>query len=142
MITQFFGYTILITIFWFILYWIFGGVFFYAITLLRVEKLRKAQFSCLFTFASLLAGFGAARMGLILGQSSIRACIEPGQDVFGRLASIIVCGILELVATGLLWFIILIIIGFIILLLSRSENQSWIDSNKPLEDEMDELLEL
>src|SRR5688572_25702387 len=130
-----------IAFFWFVIYWVMGGVFFGAIAIVRVIKLRRARFSCLFTLASALCAFGAAYTGTFYAHENIRACIKEANDVFGKLASVIACGILEQVSAGFIWFLILIGVGLLFFVLCRASNQSWMDSEDDGRDELD-ILEL
>lgn len=127
---ELFGYISIIALFWFILYWVFGGVVFASIAILRVIKLRRARFSCFFTLASLVCAFGAAYSGTLYAERAIYTCLEEAEDVFDRLASVVACGILEQVAAGTAWFGILIAAGLFLFFISRASNQSWIDSDE------------
>lgn len=112
---------------WFVLYWILGGIIFSIAALFRVAKLRKAQFSCLFTLASMGCAYGATHTAYLLGQREITTCLVQAQDLFEELASVIACGIFSIVLMGALWFIGLLAIGSVLLFLSRAKNQSWVD---------------
>ncbi len=112
---------------WFILYWIIGGIIFSIAALFRVAKLRKAQFSCLFTFASIGCAYGATYTGQLFGQNQIAVCLSEARDVFEQLASVVACGMFSVVSMGAIWFIGLLIISSILLYLSRAKNQSWVD---------------
>ncbi|MDP2631151.1 MAG: hypothetical protein Q8P30_00075 [Candidatus Uhrbacteria bacterium] len=129
------GQTLLISLFWFPIYWLFGGVFFSTIAILKVIKLRKARFSCLFTILAAGAAYGASYSGTWFGEYNIEQCVEESAGFFRALASLIACGILELSVAGLVWFIILILIGFGALFVSRSGNASWIDTDLDLKKE-------
>lgn len=112
---------------WFIIYWIVGGVIFSIAALFRIAKIRKAQFSCLFTLASIGCAFGATYTALIIGEKEIHVCLGEAQDIFGQFASVIACGVFPLMIMGAIWFAGLLFIGSILLYLSRAQNQSWVD---------------
>lgn len=132
------GYIAIIALFWFVLYWVVGGVIFGVIAILQVSKLRRARFSSLFTIASAACAFAAAYYGTKTAHGAIRACLEQANEPFSRLASVIACGILEQVASGIGFFIVLMAIGAVIFVISRATNQSWIDSHEGIEaDELD-----
>jgi len=135
--TALLGHIFVIAIFWFILYWVLGGVVFAVISIFRVSKLRRAQFSCLFTLLSAGCAFGAAYFGALKAEDQIYVCLEQETDVFGRLASVIGCGILEQVVSGAIWFGILLVLGYVAYLFSRATNQSWVDSHEGVGDEFD-----
>ncbi len=123
------GYTIMIAVLWFLIFWILGGVFFAIVTLARVTKLRKARFSCLFTLLSMSFAYGAAYSGMYFGAKRIRFCLHEASAFVDVLAAIFGCGILEMIASGGLWFIGLLACGFVVLIVSRAENQSWVDND-------------
>lgn len=112
---------------WFILYWIVGGIIFSIAALFKVAKLRKAQFSCLFTLASIGCAYGATHTAYIFGRREIESCLLQANDIFEQLASVMACGMLSIVAMGAVWFVGLLALGSILLFLSRARNQSWVD---------------
>jgi hypothetical protein len=129
------GYKFIIALFWFILFWIFGGVFFAAVGIMRVIKLRKARFSCLFTILSAVCAYAAAHTGVWWARKEIKECIAQTHDVFGKMASVVACGIFEEALAAVIWFTVLILGGFILLYLTRAENQSWLDSDEGIEED-------
>lgn len=135
------GHIFIISLFWFVLYWVIGGVLFGAIAIIHVIKLRRARFSCLFTMTSALCAFAAAYTGTFYAQDAVYTCLEESEDFFGDLASVIACGVLQQMAAGIIWFLILFGIGLLLFILSRAHNQSWIDSEDDGEDQFD-ILEL
>ena len=133
----------LIAAFWAVLYWIVGGVIFAIVAIFQLEKIRRARFSCLFSLASAFCGFGAAYSGAYFAQSSIQLCLEQDAgEMFGRLSSVIACGILEQAAAGFIWFLILFGLGLLALVASRAQNQSWMDSNEHLDESRLNILEM
>lgn len=119
---------IVLTIFWFIIFWLIGGVIFAIIALMRTSKLRKARFSCLFTLACAGAAYGAAWSGLTLGEGAIAECLQKNDSFFEELAAVYGCGVLEISFSALLWFVGLFLVGFLLLLVSHTANQSWTDA--------------
>lgn len=110
----------LLSFLWFIFYWIFGGVFFAVVALLRLMRLRKVRFSCLFTLASLICAVGAAITGLRLVEQSEPTCADGG------FLSIVSCGFVGILTAMLLWAAALVILGFIFLALSKHQEPSWL----------------
>lgn len=115
----------------FFVYWIVGGVFFAIITLFRTSKIRKAQFSCLFTLTSLACAIAASLAGTQIGGRAIRRCLIQTDGYFDSLAAVISCGVLPLTFSALIGLLALIIVGIFFLLISRSRNQSWVDERHP-----------
>ena len=71
---SFVSFTLFLGFLWFLFYWILGGVLFALVAILRLGRVRKVRFSCLFSFWSLLCGAGAAWGGVKLAQDSITSC--------------------------------------------------------------------
>ncbi|MBT4857211.1 hypothetical protein HON52_03420 [Candidatus Uhrbacteria bacterium] len=115
----------------FFLYWLAGGVFFAIITLFRSSKVRKAQFSCLFTLASVAVAVTAVIFGTNLGGRAIGQCLRESDGYFSSLAAVISCGVLPITFSALIGFAVLIILGAFLLFISRSRNQSWVDERAP-----------
>lgn len=136
------GYIAIIALFWFVLYWVIGGVLFGVVAILQVSKLRRARFSSLFTLASAACAFAAAYYGTKSAHGAIRACLEQANEPFSRLASVIACGILEQVASGVGFFVVLMALGVVIFILSRATNQSWIDSHEVVDAEDLDIIEI
>lgn len=137
-----FEYTFLISLFWFPLYWIFGGVFFATIAIIKVIKLRKVRFSCLFTLTSLAAAYGASYLGMVLGENEIQACLAQTSGFINSFSAIVGCGILSFFLAGAIGFITLILVGLLILFISRAANQSWVDSDEGVREDTQLLFDM
>ncbi len=129
MIAEWIPYLLILGIIWFIVYWIVGGVLFALVAFSRVTKLRRALFSTLFTIESFLLGLLVAFAGTYSAEEQIATCVAESQDIFGDLASVIACGVLEHMVAGFIGFIVLIIAGLLTYFASRATNQSWLDSD-------------
>ncbi|MFA6131008.1 MAG: hypothetical protein WC730_01990 [Patescibacteria group bacterium] len=120
-----FWYQILIALFQFPFFWIAAGTIFAVLCLAQGRKIKKALFSFLFTFATIVTCCGSAWTGGMLGKEKIFSCLAEAQGVAESLAAVIGCGILEYVIACAIWFVALLVMGFFLLLLSRADNQSW-----------------
>lgn len=116
--------------FWFIVYWVLGGVFFALVAATRFIHTRKAVFSCLFTGGSVIAAYGAAVLGLMLVRPRGLRCPAHvvTQGVFRdpammRLQDVLLCDAKSVMIAGCLFFALLLAIGMIALLVSRVEKQ-------------------
>lgn len=136
--TETMWFAAIIGAFWFPVYWVFGGVLFAIISLFRMTKMRKAQFSCLFSLSSIFIAFGAGYGGVKLGEGQVQACIEPNITFFDTLSAVIGCGVLEIFAAGAIGFGALILVGLFLMIITKARNQSWMDSDMGLNDN-DEL---
>ena len=116
--------------FWFVAYWVFGGVFFAIVAATRFIHTRKAVFSCLFTGGSVIAAYGAAVLGLMLVRPRGLRCPEGlvAQGMFRdpamvRLQDVLLCDAKSLMIAGGLFFALLLTVGMVALLVSRVEKQ-------------------
>ncbi len=119
-------FLITLTILWFLVYWIFGGVVFSIISLLRPGKMKRVRFSCLYTILSLAVAYGAARVGIYwasraTGRVPEASSVSEAIAVLGGLGFV---GVLLGLIAGL---IVLFIGGWVVMLISRSRDRSWYD---------------
>jgi hypothetical protein len=119
------GVLILLTLLWFVAFWIIGGVIFATIGLVRFLRVNKNRFSCLFTFFSLAAAVGAAWTGIAAAQMpGPRACMvknavenAPLTEILPKLFN---CSYNEVLSAAGLWFLFLLAVGIILLFISRT----------------------
>lgn len=118
----------ILTFLWFLFYWVFGGVFFALLTLLRLMPIRKVRFSCLFTLAAAGCAFGAAVTGARWAEASLAPCLSEARlaATDGFLASF-GCGFFSILAGAAVWLLVLIVVGFLFLAVSRLKKRSWLD---------------
>ena len=121
---------LLLSLSWFILYWILGGVVFSLIAAAQSMHLKKARFSCLFTVGAVAAAFGAAYSGIILARPHGLRCPDElvsrgtlqGAEHFS-IQSIFMCDFRAVLMGGAMFFMLLLAIGTVSLILSRTEKQ-------------------
>lgn len=109
---------------WFIIFWVLGGAMFAVVALTRFLKIKKAMFSCLFTFASVVAAYGAAATGLLMGETKILVCLDGVDNFFGAVQAIFRCGAREIVLSGGAWFALLVLLSILLMLFSQREGKS------------------
>lgn len=112
--------TWVLVVVWFLLYWILGGMLFAVVSLSRLLKLKKAQFSCLFTLSSAAAAYGAAATGLMMTSPSASRCVDRALQS-SQWSDIFSCGIKELFMAGGAWFALLLLLSILLMLLSQRE---------------------
>ncbi len=122
-LTSFF---ILLSILWFLVYWILGGVFFAIMTVVRLGRLRKVRFSCLFSILALVLGIGAAYVGLQGSKEAVRDCLINAQGNAEKLVAVLGCGFASIFGTFLLGALLLTIGGFLVMAISKSKTKPWI----------------
>ena|SRR3990167_6155504 len=115
-----------LSILWFLVYWILGGVFFAIVTVVRLGRIRKVRFSCLFSALSLVLGIGTAYLGIEHSKEAINACLAEATTKAETVVAIFGCGFAGIFGTFLLGALLLTMGGFIILALSRSKTKPWI----------------
>ncbi|MBU0646284.1 hypothetical protein KJ611_02280 [Patescibacteria group bacterium] len=120
---------ITLSIIWFVAYWVLGGVFFAVIALLRLGRVRKVRFSCLFTFLAMACAVGAAYGGLRYSSESVNECLLQSDSKAESLAAIFGCGLASIMAGFLIGALGLIVGGFIIMAISKSKTKPWINLN-------------
>ncbi len=131
---SFVSFTLFLGFLWFLFYWILGGVLFALVAILRLGRVRKVRFSCLFSFWSLLCGAGAAWGGVKLAQDSITSCYLLAQTKAEVLTAFFGCGFAGVFGAFLLGAAVLTLGGFLIMEISKNKNAPWIT----LEDHSDE----
>lgn len=120
--------TIALAAFLFLLFWLVAGVLFAVIAFAHSMRVEKARFGCFFTLATAGAAYGAAWSGLYLGRDTVAECVDRTSSIWERFFSIYGCAILEISFSALVWFLMLLVTGILLLILSRSASPSW--SNK------------
>ena len=116
--------------FWFVVYWILGGVVFAIIAATRFIHTRKAVFSCVFTGGSVFAAYGAAVLGLMLARPNGARCSAPmaTDGAFHDVATVglqevLVCDAQSIMMAGGLFFAMLLALGMVALLVARVEKR-------------------
>lgn len=111
----------------FLIYWIFGGIFFACLALLRLRRLRKARFSCLFSLSSFVIAFGSSWFGFT---SLIdKKCFSEVDKINTILKdSLFFCDFWTIFWLMLGGFFVQIIVGFFLLKISSWQDRSWLTS--------------
>jgi hypothetical protein len=110
----------------FLFYWIFGGVFFAILAFLRLRRIYKVRFSCLFTLTSIGCAIGATLTGQFWITHPGSICTNQSSYLFDPIISFLSCRFFSLFASVLLWAGVLIFLGCIFLLLSRTDEETWL----------------
>ncbi len=121
------GFLLVLTLLWFVLFWIVGGVLFAIVGLVRFLRLNKNRFSCLFTIMSLVTAFGASWMGLLAAQAGdTTGCLSHTNDLSGLAAfipSLYTCSLQAVLSAAILWFLFLLAAGIVLLFISRAPDR-------------------
>lgn len=113
--------TLLLTIVWFVVFWLVAGVMFAVIALVRFVKLNKARFSCLFTILSLVTAYGAAWMGVMsaVRNPAYERCLNRIDALYEAVPGAFVCAPQPVVFSAFLWFIFLLAMGIGLMFFAR-----------------------
>jgi hypothetical protein len=122
-----FSFFIVLSLVWFCLYWVLGGVFFAALTVLRLGRLRKVRFSCLFSLLALSVGVGAAYGGIFSSQDAVQDCLSHATTQTEKVVAIFGCGAASIFGMFLLGGLVLTIGGFFFMAISKSHHKPWIE---------------
>ncbi|MBI4713594.1 hypothetical protein HY771_00155 [Candidatus Uhrbacteria bacterium] len=123
---QFSSFAVILSILWFLVYWILGGVFFAVIALLRLGRVRKLRFSCLFSLWVLVIGIGAAFKGIELSQTQVEACLIDATNRAQIVTAVFGCGFSGVFGTFLIGAVGVVLGGFLIFAISRTKSRPWI----------------
>lgn len=120
------SFLIVLSILWFFVYWILGGVFFAVVTVMRLGRLRKVRFSCLFSLLALALGVGAAYLGVRGSQQAVDGCLASAATSAEKVTAVFGCGAASIFGTFLLGALALTVGGFLIMSVSKSKSPPWI----------------
>lgn len=116
----------LLSLFWFLVYWILGGVFFGLIAILRLGRVRKVRFSCLFTLLAGVCAVSSAYYGVSLSHGVIAACTTDAHGRAQILLAMLGCGFGGLLLAFLMGALALTLGGFVFMSISRTKTKPWI----------------
>jgi|GEM_PF-796740 len=120
------SFAILLSILWFLIYWVLGGVFFAVIALLRLGRVRKLRFSCLFSLWVLGIGIGAAFKGIELSKTQVEVCLTDVTNRTQIVTAVFGCGFVGVMGAFLVGALAVIVGGFIIFAISKTKSKPWI----------------
>jgi hypothetical protein len=123
------SFAIFLGILWFLVYWILGGVFFAIITILKLGRVRKVRFSCLFSLLALICGFSASYFGLQYASDAISTCTLQAVTRSESIISIFGCGFAGIFGAFLIGAFILVAVGSLIVLISQTKTKPWLEIN-------------
>ncbi len=134
-------FTWFLAVLWFVFYWVFGGVFFTVVAVLRLGRIKKIRFSCLYTILSALAGYGAAWTGVYWSGDSINRCLAEANGVQEEFIAIFACGIVGIFTAMLAWAAALVFGGFLLMAISKSKEPRWFERREEDEEVEEESLQ-
>ena len=131
-------FTAVLGFLWFLIYWILGGVLFSLVALLRLGRVRKVRFSCIFTILAFLTGVTTAFLGVRYGNDSINTCLIQSGNQAEAITAIFGCGFVGIFGAFLLGAAVIVTGGFVIMEISKSKNKPWINLDLEEEEEKSE----
>lgn len=120
------SFVLFLSILWFFVYWVLGGVFFAVMAILRLGRVRKVRFSCLFTILAGICAVGSSYFGVHYATSAIRSCTMNATSGAQAKIAIIGCGFSGIMGAFLAGTVVLTLGGFFIMSISRSKAKPWI----------------
>lgn len=127
-------FTVILGFLWFLAYWILGGVFFSLVALLRLGRVRKVRFSCLFSILAFFTGATTAFYGVRFGQGSIQQCLVDAETKAEVITAIFGCGFAGIFGVFLIGAAVLVLGGFFLMSISKSQTKPWIILDEEEED--------
>ena len=109
----------LLAFFWFLVYWILGGVAFALLLILRLGRVRKVRFSCLFTLLALVSAICASWVGVDYSRLAVEACLQQATNRAQVITAIFGCGFVGVVGSFALGACVLILGGLFLMLVCR-----------------------
>lgn len=109
----------LLSVFWFLVYWLFGGTIFALISLSRAAEIRAFQFSCFFSLFTLLAGLAAGWFGAVGVRAASPKCLQGVNTALEAARVAINCAPEPVVYSALIWAGVLFLIGGLVFALSH-----------------------
>jgi len=134
--------TSFLAIIWFFVYWVLGGVFFAVLTILKLGRIKKVRFSCMFTLLAGFCGYASAYYGTRFGDESIQVCLQEATTKAEVVTSLFGCGFSAVFGAFLGGAAILTFSGLIFMSLSKSKSKPWIVMQQPTEEEENGDLEV
>jgi hypothetical protein len=123
------SFIIFLSLFWFFVYWVLGGVFFAMMTLLRLGRVRKLRFSCLFTLLAAACGIGSAYFGVRAADQAIQSCTLEATGRAQTILAVFSCGFGGIMSAFLIAAVVLTLGGFVFLGISKTKTKPWIILN-------------
>jgi len=119
-------FVVTLALVWFFLYWIIGGVFFACVALLRLTRLRKVRFSCLFSLSAIVCAFGAAWGSTKWLEKTPDSCLTLVTQSKESLLLLLACGWWQFLLSAAVGLGLLIAVGFILLKISSWQDRTWL----------------
>ena len=125
----------ILSVVWFLVYWIFGGVLFALLAILRLGNIRKVRFSCLFSLLAAGGGTASAWYGIRYSEQSIAECLASAENRAQVITSIFGCGFIGVVGAFGIGILAIILGGFVIMSISKANSKPWISMDGEDEDD-------
>lgn len=126
---------IFLSVIWFAFYWVMGGVFFAAYSLMRLRRIRQVRFSCLFSFWALLVAVVTAQFGIRYSEGQILECLSNSETKTEAVTAVFGCGFMSVLGTFLIGAAMVVIGGLLLMEFTRARNNHWIRMKNKEEEE-------
>ena len=129
------SFIIFLAIVWFLMYWVIGGVFFAVMAIIRLGRVRKVRFSCLFTLLAMICAVGASYLGMNSARQAILGCSTAGAGHAQLIIAVMGCGFAGIMGMFLFGGFVLTVGGFVIMGLSKPKTKPWITFDQDAEED-------
>jgi len=129
------AFALFLGLIWFLVYWILGGVFFALVAIMRLGRVRKVRFSCLFTLWSLACALGSAWFGIFTVEDVVGECVANSDTSTEMVSAVFGCGFVSVFGFFLIGAALLVLGGFAIMAVSKSKTKPWFDLEFEIDDE-------
>lgn len=95
--------------------------------MLRLGRIKKMRFSCLYTILSALLGYAAAWTGVYWSSEAINTCMAEAEGMTEQFAAVFACGIVGIFSSMLVWAAVLVLGGFVLMTLTKTNEKAWFE---------------
>ena len=129
------AFALFLGLIWFLVYWILGGVFFALVAIMRLGRVRKVRFSCLFTLWSLACALGSSWFGIFTVEDVVGECVANSDTNTEIVSAVFGCGFVSVFGFFLVGAALVVLGGFVIMAVSKSKTKPWFDLEFEIDDE-------
>jgi hypothetical protein len=129
------AFALFLGLIWFLVYWILGGVFFALVAIMRLGRVRKVRFSCLFTLWSFACALGSSWFGIFTVEDVVGECVANSDTNTEIVSAVFGCGFVSVFGFFLVGAALVVLGGFVIMAVSKSKTKPWFDLEFEIDDE-------
>ncbi len=97
------------------------------VAMLRLGRIKKIRFSCLYTLLSAIVGYAASWTGVYWSEDAINTCLAEANGMSEQFAAVFACGIIGIFSAMLVWAAVLMLGGFIMMAITKTNEKAWFE---------------